>query len=133
MCRAPPHAGRSLELFAAELVTKAAAIAEKDNDVRKTLSAAHIKKCVETDPLFDFLRATVQQVPIALPQKRARAPSDAGAPKRSKTADGVEGADGQGKGASGDGDGSVASQLAVASNYRPLADCDDDYDAEDDG
>jgi hypothetical protein len=39
-------AGRSLELFAAELVGKAAALAAKDSAAKNTLTAAHM--CAHT-------------------------------------------------------------------------------------
>ena len=120
-----PVVGKSIESFARDLITKAAAISEKDEDAKKTLAAAHIKQCVEAEPLFDFLRATVQKAPAAQPPKRARAPSGSGMPKRSKKS-----AAASGEGTSSDG--TVAAQLAVASDYRPLTGDDDDYDAEDD-
>lgn len=95
------------------------------------------KQCVEDDSLFDFLKSTVQKTHAA-PAKRARAVS--GAPSSAKrVASGGMLATGEAGGGSSSGaasaaaaehEPSAAASLALAADYRPLADADDDYDAE---
>jgi len=126
--------GRSLELFAAELVRKAAAMAANDSSAGKqALTATHIKQCVESDSLYDFLRTTVNELPAPAP-KRARSASGAlSAPKRSAKSGAPSSVDTATTSSSaaatvaGSADAAVA---AAAEQYRPLADVDDDYDAE---
>ena len=121
----PAVVSKCLELFASELVTKAAALVT-DDDTGKTLQAAHIKKCIESDDLFDFLRSTVSELPEQGP-KRLRATGGAsGASKRGKTAAAAAGAAAADTAADG---GAATGSSAFAGDYRQDVD-DDDYDAQ---
>ena len=72
--------------------------------------------CVEHEPLFDFLRGTVSKVPAPAPKrarvtggkKAAALPVDAAATAAAET----------------------STAPLAESDYRPLADADDDYDAD---
>ena len=89
--------------------------------------------------MFDFLKATVHETHAA-PAKRARAAS--GAPRSAKrVASGGMPPTGEAGGGSSSGapgaaaaaaehEPDAAASLALAADYRPLADADDDYDAE---
>lgn len=87
------------------------------------------KKCVESEALYDFLRATVNKLPAPAP-KRARSASGASrAPKRGGPSGESSTADAAAAAAGAAGGSDVPAALA-AEQYRPLADVDDDYDAE---
>ena len=105
--------GQSAELFAAELIQRSLAAATKDGDPPKTFTAEHIKQCVASDPLFDFLRAAVDDA-APPPPKRSRQ----GSARRPAAAGGAGAVE-----ASGDA-------VALAADHRPLdgLELDDDYD-----
>ncbi len=67
------RAAKALELFAAELVSKASAVAQ--NEHAKILQPSHIKACVETDDELSFLRDTVAKTPAPQAPKRKRPPA----------------------------------------------------------
>jgi hypothetical protein len=85
------------------------------------------KQCVESEELFDFLRDTVNAAPTQAP-KRARVGSASHARKAKQPAGSSASAPGTASG-SVDGGGGLPS-VAFAGDHRPLADMDDDYDAD---
>ena len=116
-----PLVSQSIELFVTDLLQKSAAAATAENEsTTKTITAAHLKQCVESEPLFDFLKTTVRAT-HAPPAKRARTAGGGGA-RKTATADSTA--------AAAAGAASV-SDVAFAAEHRPLAAEDDDYDADD--
>ena len=112
-------AGSALEHFVADLVGKSAVVAQQSK--AGLLDRSHIKQCVESDALFDFLKGTVSNAAAAPPPKRRRS-----APKP-KAADAL--------GLGGPATASHCDALSepalhFADEYRPLQDCEDDYDAD---
>ena len=82
------------------------------------------KDCVGAEPLFDFLKGVEARAPAP---KRPRAAGGATSAGKRKAG----GAPGGGAAAAGSGSSELpAATLAAAADYRPLQDCDDDYDAE---
>ena len=76
------------------------------------------------EPLFDFLKGVEARAPAP---KRPRAAGGATSAGKRKAG----GAPGGGAAAAGSGSSELpAATLAAAADYRPLQDCDDDYDAE---
>ena len=79
------------------------------------------KQCVESEPLFDFLKTTVESAPVQAPKRARSAGGSSSAPKRKAVA-----SDAAASSAAGDvPDGPPA----ISSEYRPLADEEEDYDA----
>jgi len=111
---------KSLELFATELIGKAAALAAED-DTAKTLQPSHIKRCVESEDLFDFLCSTVDEVPAQAP-KRARPAAASGAAKRGRPPK-VSSAT---TAATSSEDAASGGSVPYAGEFR--VDVDDDYD-----
>ena len=58
----PLVVSRAVEVFLESLLSKAQEQLEKSKTASKTLSPAHLKRCIETEPKFDFLRDLVQHV-----------------------------------------------------------------------
>ncbi|KAI8484293.1 DR1-associated protein 1 (negative cofactor 2 alpha) [Branchiostoma belcheri] len=52
---------RCLEIFVESLVTKASDVTRSRN--AKTMTTAHLKRCIETESQFDFLKDLVEKVP----------------------------------------------------------------------
>ena len=63
----PLVVSRAVEVFLESLLSKAQEQLEKSRTASRTLSPAHLKRCIETEPKFDFLRALVQHVPDIRP------------------------------------------------------------------
>ncbi|KOO29033.1 DNA polymerase epsilon subunit c [Chrysochromulina tobinii] len=125
----PTIVNKSFELFASELMSKAAALAAKNGE--KKLLASHLEQSVASDPLYDFLRGITA---TAAAPKRSRAPSG-GSSKRQAISSGAGSslgaapASGSGGGsagaAAGGGDGA---RFVFEGNYRPLPEDGEDYD-----
>ena len=91
--------------------------------VPPSCSLVRSTRCVQSEPLFDFLRSSLDAAP-APPQKRARsAGSGASAPSRKAAA---------AANAAADAAAADAATEALAGDYRPMAVAaeDDDYDAD---
>lgn len=115
----PPLMSQSIELFAADLIKKAAAIAAKDESARKTVTVEHIKQCVEAEPLFDFLKGTVNAAHVPPPKRPRAAPKAAGSSSSG------------GGGAAAAAAAGGTSTTETAADHRLLAGEDEDYDADD--
>ena len=63
----PLVVSRAVEVFLEALLSKAQEQLDKSRTASRTLSPAHLKRCIETEPKFDFLRALVQHVPDIRP------------------------------------------------------------------
>ena len=63
----PLVVSRAVEVFLESLLSKAQEQLEKSRTASRTLSPSHLKRCIETEPKFDFLRALVQHVPDIRP------------------------------------------------------------------
>ena len=84
---------------------------------------ARRRQCIESDPLYDFLRGNLPE-PGPPPQaKRARSTAGGGGAS-SSSSKAKAAATGEGEAA----EGPMAPRLAA--DYRPLAESDDDYDDE---
>lgn len=148
----PALVGQSLTLFASELIAKAAELG-CDGD-KRVLRPAHLyaavpgpvcdettdffcflhvcsKECVDTDPIYDFLRNTTVESRVA---KRSRAPrSSGGGTKRTATSSALA-ASCTNDPSSGSADlpglvsAAVEPPAAFAGDYRPLAVDEEDYD-----
>ncbi|XP_035693745.1 dr1-associated corepressor-like [Branchiostoma floridae] len=57
----PVIISRCLEIFVESLVTKASDVTRSRN--AKTMTTAHLKRCIETENQFDFLKDLVEKVP----------------------------------------------------------------------
>eukprot|EP00800_Vazella_pourtalesii_P023922 TRINITY_DN9973_c0_g1_i1.p1 TRINITY_DN9973_c0_g1~~TRINITY_DN9973_c0_g1_i1.p1 ORF type:complete len:294 (+),score=68.20 TRINITY_DN9973_c0_g1_i1:48-929(+) len=53
---------RAVEVFLESLLSKAQEQLDKSRTASRTLSTAHLKRCIETEPKFDFLKGLVQHV-----------------------------------------------------------------------
>ena len=86
------------------------------------------KRCVHSEPVFDFLRTTVNETHVAAPPPKRRRPaaSTSSAAQQQPSEPWND--------AAGDGDGAAAAAAMAAgvdlAVHRPLADVDDDYDAD---
>jgi hypothetical protein len=81
------------------------------------------KQCVDSEQLFDFLRATVGEARPP-PSKRARTGGGSGSSAaRRKPGEAAASA-----AASAGSSSAPPEGLSLAADYRPLADADDDYD-----
>ena len=78
------------------------------------------KQCVHSEPVFDFLRATVNETQVQAPP-----------PKRRRGAGPTSSAQQPTQNLSGDGAADALAAGVALAGHRPLADVDDDYDADD--
>jgi len=92
---------------------------------RLSCSLVRSTRCVQSEPLFDFLRSSLDAAPAPPPKRARSAGGGASAPSR-KAAAAANAA------AAADAAAADAATEALAGDYRPMAVAaeDDDYDAD---
>ena len=90
---------------------------------RPSCSLVRSTRCVQSEPLFDFLRSSLDAAPAPPPKRARSAGGGASAPSRKAAA---------AANAAADAAAADAATEALAGDYRPMAVAaeDDDYDAD---
>eukprot|EP00729_Bicosta_minor_P005346 gene5346-2284_t len=123
---APVVISRALEMFISALTKQSCEVAEKAGS--RTLSAGHLKMCIEGNPQFDYLKTFVADVPLpsaeekAPKAKRKTAAKGGTRPaKRSRTSAKSASAPSGGPAESAGGEGGAAASSTVAQGAAILS------------
>ncbi|KAI6654670.1 DNA polymerase epsilon subunit C [Oopsacas minuta] len=94
----PLVVSRAVEVFLEALLSKAQEQLDKSRTASRTLSPVHLKRCIETEPKFDFLRGLVQHVtdnrpstPEIMPQSHSIVMNNSHRDPRIQTASSITG------------------------------------------